>query len=224
MAQKPKKKQRRVALGVETGSTAGRRVGGTSLPDKHVVYAEGMTEKHCIDELRAHFRWPHQRVEVFGSIGVPKTIVKKALARLKAEKSAGTPVCVYAVFDRDEHSCFQVATPQLVPPGNRAGVQAGVSVPCFELWALLLHRDQTAHIERDAAQRELKGLHTGYDHDRGARLNVGTVIANAEVAAQRSRNLAARAVDAGDQYCNPTSTFSDVLGEIFPEAFKFPRK
>lgn len=140
-----------------------RRTIGTIVPEPSVLaLCEGNTEARLLEQLRAHWRIPGLRVRVEGSLGDPRNVVR--VARDRRHGDTGHHVEVWVVFDRDEHPHWSSA----IDRARALGVGLAISNPCFELWALLLHREQTAHIHRHAAQRALKRLHRGYDHARSA--------------------------------------------------------
>ena len=63
---------------------------------------------------------------------------------------------VWCVFDRDEHPNFA----QAIEKATDNAIGVAISNPCIELWFILHFADQTAHLERGAAQhrsRELLG-------------------------------------------------------------------
>lgn len=126
-------------------------------------------------------------------------------------QAALAPFAVHVVFDRDEHRYFRDS----IRRARDLGLSLGVSVPCFELWALLLHQDQTAALSGRQVQEKLKEAHPGYCHDRHPYLCLDSVLAGRAVAGERARWLASRAGDTGDEFANPTTTFDLVLTEIF---------
>lgn len=56
---------------------------------------------------------------------------------------------VWCMFDVDEHPALHEV--ETMAADN--GIHLAVSSPCLELWFVLHFEDQTAHIERDVAQR-----------------------------------------------------------------------
>jgi RloB-like protein len=88
--------------------------------------------------------------------GTPMALVERAVRERKAElrdakKGRGVPADeVWCVFDFDVHPNVPEAIALAVD--NEIGVAA--SNPCIELWFILHHRSQTAHIERHDAQRQ----------------------------------------------------------------------
>lgn len=218
------KKGRARQLGKGVGGVKRRAAELTPLAPQHVVFCEGKTEKVCLENLRQTFRMPSVTIKIYGQVGVPKTIVDRAHERL----AEGDDARVYAVFDRDSFPCFNASVERLQPIPSTAdtrtrGVFGGVSVPCFELWAILLHRDQTAYLDRDAAQRALRKLDAKYDHEKNPVVDHASVLSGLDAARVRSEQLRLRALDTGDPYTNPTSTFSAVVDAIFGDAIEAAR-
>ncbi len=185
-----------------------------SVATAHYVFCEGKTEKDCIDKLRQRYRCPSVKVEVVGQAGVPSTIVKKAVGKkeeLARAKTKHLKTTIHVIFDRDEHPCFNKAIDQ----ARAKDLSIGVSVPCFELWAILLHQDQSAFIDRHKAQSLLKKLHPGYNHSSSPVLDAQVVEQNWKEAAKRAALLAKRAAEAGRKFNNPTTSFPLVLKQIF---------
>ena len=189
-----------------------RSAGKKPIGRVHWVFCEGETEKRCLNDLRVKWRMQTLKVQLVGSVGVPWTIVEKAKEKRDELKRTpkGLPWTIHVVFDRDEHPRFKDA----IDRARAVGFTLGVSVPCFELWALLLHRHQTAHITRQNAQSELKKVHDGYCHNSHPYLDVDTVISGLSSAEERSKVLSTRAQSAGGEFANPSSTFSDVVNRI----------
>lgn len=61
---------------------------------------------------------------------------------------------IWCVFDRDEHPNFATA----VTLAGKRGIKLAISNPCLELWFILHFEDQTAYLERDAAQYRVEEL------------------------------------------------------------------
>jgi len=191
-----------------------RTIATKNLSTVHWFFCEGKTEKDCIDKLRQRNRIASVTVEVVGPVGVPKSIVAKAAAKqkeLQQTRQDKHPTIIHVVFDRDEHPCF----PGAVNRARTLGMSLGVSVPCIELWAILLHQDQTAWIHRHEAQRLLKRIHPNYCHKTHAVFDIDVVATNRMSAATRAAKLATRAVDSGREFANPSTTFHEVLEKIF---------
>lgn len=191
----------------------GRKQPSKDLETVHWIYCEGKTEAHCLDRLRQHCRISTAKIQLVERAGVPWTVVEKAKAKAKELKRSKLPFSVHAVFDEDEHPKFREA----VQRARDLGLSIGISVPCFELWAILLHQDQTAHIDRHRAQSILKSIHPRYCHNSHPYLDPATVLEGLADARQRAMNLADRAIDAGNEFANPTTTFSQVIDAVFPD-------
>ncbi len=173
-----------------------------------IVVCEGKTEEQLLNALKGRWRITKLKVQVKGSQGDPRNVVRVAGDRVRADARHG--VEVWAVFDRDEHAHWSGAIDQ----ARALGIDLAISNPCFELWAILLHRDHTAHIHRHEAQRRLKRLHKGYDHARSPYLDVDVVLGALELAEQRCALLSRTAVANGDPHGNPSSTFSTLVSRI----------
>lgn len=61
---------------------------------------------------------------------------------------------VWCVFDFDVH----LHVPEAIELARRNEINVAASNPCIELWFILHHEDQTAHIEREAVQRRAAEL------------------------------------------------------------------
>jgi len=182
-----------------------RRKGYKTSPPVILVVCEGHTEKRCLDELRGRWRIPSLKVELDAKGGVPSTVVRRAKERRSeyGRKVEDRPE-TWVVFDRDEHPCWQRAIDQ----ATALKMKLGISNPCAELWGVLLHQDQTAHIERDKAQSLLKEIHPGYDHGRNPYLDVETVAERIDHAYERAEAILKAANKLGeDEYRNPTTRF-----------------
>lgn len=131
-------------------------------------------------------------------------MAKEKKNELKRESGAWT---IHVIFDRDEHPCFQEALEQ----ARANGFCVGYSNPCIELWAILLHQDQTAWIDRKQAQSRLKRIHPGYCHKSRPILDLATVMNGLEDASRRSKSLQRRAREAGNPFGNPTTEFFRVI-------------
>ena len=180
-----------------------------SLGHLHWIFCEGKTEKRCLEELARFWRLASVRVDP--RLGhAPSAIVKMAKEKKKELKKESGAWTIHVVFDRDEHPGFREALEQ----ARANGFCVGYSNPCVELWAILLHQDQTAWIERKEAQSKLKQIHPGYCHKSRPILDLKTVINGLEDASQRSKNLLRRAREAGNPFGNPTTEFFRVIAAI----------
>ena len=212
------------------GAKQSRRSGFRELQPVVVVACEGKTEKAVLDGLRSHLRLSTVTIEVRGQCGNTLSVVDaaldmraQALEKLGRAHSARGALQTWAVFDRDEHPNNRWAQAFNKAAAQRPPVAIAQSNPCIELWAILLYRDQTAHIERGAAQKELAALMAGYDHEKAPFFDtdacLGRVAADGparwELAGQRARALALRQASAGNPRGNPTTDFDVLVAELF---------
>lgn len=92
--------------------------------------------------------------------GTPMALVQRAMRERKAElrderKGRGVPADeVWCVFDFDMHPSVSEA----IALATANDISIAASNPCIELWFILHHRNQTAHIERHDAQRQSAAL------------------------------------------------------------------
>lgn len=179
----------------------------------HWIFCEGGTEEVCLINLRRHWRLSSVQISVVGQVGTPWTVVQRALEkRNELRRKSETHYTIHVVFDRDDHPRFRAA----IDRACSLGFSLGVSVPCIELWGILLHQNQTAHITRHQAQHLLKNLHPGYDHERHPYFDLKTMLNGLEEASRRSENLKSRALRADNEFYNPTTSFSKVISAIRP--------
>ena len=190
-----------------------RTSGQRDLPPSLIIVCEGKTEKKVLDGLRGRWRIACAKIELIGEAGVPATVVTKARALLQEHRSRygkGSSVEVWVVFDRDEHPCWKTAVDQ----ARRLKFESGVSNPCVELWGILLHQEQQAHIERHVAQRLLSRIHPGYHHDRNPYFDLDAVERCFEDASRRATALQRRAAEGNDPLRNPITSFPQVIKRL----------
>lgn len=63
---------------------------------------------------------------------------------------------IWIIFDVDENS--DKVMNQVIQEARDSGIEIAISNPCFELWLVLHHQDQTSYIERDKIQKTAKDL------------------------------------------------------------------
>lgn len=170
------------------------------------VFCEGGTERAVLEAMRVHWRIAELRTSIVG--GDPSHVVE--LARRTQRSYRPDELEVWVVFDRDEHPHWSSAIDRAL----QCRIRLAISNPCIELWGLLLHRDQTAHLSRDQAQRELKRLHKGYDHTRSPYLDPAIALQYLDDAERRARRLCERAHADGDPWRNPITTFSELVATL----------
>jgi hypothetical protein len=100
------------------------------------------------------------RVEIDPFRGGPLQLVERAVEAQRSEardasKGRGRAHDqIWCVFDRDEHPKFDEA----VALAGRHGINLAMSNPCLELWFILHFENQTAFLERNAAQHRAEEL------------------------------------------------------------------
>jgi hypothetical protein len=114
--------------------------------------------------------------------GTPMALVERAIHTRHAElrdqrKGRGKASDeVWCVFDFDVHP----QVPEAIELAHANEIDIAMSNPCIELWFVLHHAEQTAHIERDTAQRrsaELLGC--GKHLTKGALTTLNPLYVNA---------------------------------------------
>ena len=113
------------------------------------------------------------------------------------------------MFDHDDHHDVRAQ----VDRAKEAGLQIAFSNPCLELWFLLHFEDQTAHLDRDAAQsrcrRHLSPRKAVSDED------FAELESRHEEARRRAIALTDRHVGNGSwSHENPSSTMWRLVDEI----------
>ena len=107
----------------------------------YLVVCEGsVTEKHYLNDLRAHERCSIRLV--FHTGAVPKTLVDRAVDEIRRSPDAYDEVWV--VFDVDEHPNIEAAKDR----AYAKNFNVIISNPWFELWALLHFRYHSSPIHR----------------------------------------------------------------------------
>ena len=164
-----------------------------------------MTEPRYFRALRSEYRNSLVEIEIDDRGGIPKTLVERAAQRKReAEREAKSQRDefllydeVWCVFDVDDH-------PKLADARQQArdnGIQLAVSNPCFEIWALLHFRDQTAHIQRKAVRSRLKKHLPAYEKE----LPFDQLKPHYEDAVQRAERLDDRCERDGCPGANPST-------------------
>jgi hypothetical protein len=96
-------------------------------------------------------------VEIVPEAGVPKTVVERAVEKVKAARKDARRMKdanlaydeAWCIFDIDEHPNVEDAKNQ----ARDNNLHVAISNPCFELWLVLHFQDQTAHEHRHNIQR-----------------------------------------------------------------------
>lgn len=114
---------------------------------------------------------------------------------------------IWCVFDVDQHPNLA----QAINEAQQSGIGVALSNPCFELWLILHYEDQTAHIDRRAAQRRARDL-GATDAKRLEPSNVETLLFGYEAAKVRAQQLRERHLANGsDPTENPSSTVWELV-------------
>lgn len=135
-----------------------------------LIICEGrVTEPSYFRGLKAEEQIRAVEVIVDSEGGTPKTLVERAVSRMKAARRAAKGARdqnliydeIWCVFDVDEH-------PKLIDAMQQAEankISIAVSNPCFELWLLLHFKDHRAWINRHAAQSACRECLKGFEKE-----------------------------------------------------------
>ena len=193
-----------------------RRRGPTRDPRPLIlVVCEGRkTEPQYIQAFCRAFANNLVRVHVADGVGVPKTIVERAVARKRdameeADRKGDSYLAydsVWCVFDVDDHPRI----PDAVQQARDNDINLAVSNPCFELWLLLHFKDQSAHLGRRAAIGNLREHWKGYEKH----IDFPLLAPSYPLAVERARALDERRRSAGDPGGNPSTGVYRLTEEI----------
>jgi hypothetical protein len=181
------------------------------------VYAEGIsTEPEYIDAIR---RTPEVAAVVSIAISIehagasPMTLVEAACADKRRDS-----------LEVDFYWCvFDVESPQPHPNLDRArqmardnDINLAVSNPCFELWLVLHHQDQTAYLTTSAAV----ALRARLDGSEGKHLDQEFYVARRAAAARRAATLRRKHHDDATEFPhdNPSSSFDLFIASVLSQA------
>ena len=132
-------------------------------PVRFVLVCEGKnTEPRYFKALERQHNNVLIEIETIEAAGVPSTVASRAIAEVQ-KINRTDPLeeddQVWAVFDKDEHPCFEKAIEQC----NGNGVGIARSDPCFEVWLILHFESYDRAGTRRDAYRKLKALCNGAD-------------------------------------------------------------
>ena len=179
-----------------------RRKAQRQPAERLLIVCEGSkTEPLYLGEIRQHLRLPSANVQVQpAAYGTEPLRIVECAERLFTEGQRALGIHarsfdrVVVVFDRDEHHTHHAALQRVAALNGRlendervkVPFEAGVSVPCFELWLLLHYEDVFAPLHRNEALARLRVHVAGYTKGQGShwavtreRLDVATARANA---------------------------------------------
>ncbi len=177
-----------------------------------LVFTEGqVTEETYLTYWHRRFRG-QVNVEIHEFHGTPLALVTRAVSakadneRAERKGRGRAHDEVWCVFDVDEHPSLREA----IELADAADIKLAISNPCVELWFLLHFANQTAYIERHAAQTQAKShLNCGKELDKSA---LGLLATNFPTA--RSRAIALDAKHEGDGTQAPGNPSSGVWGIV----------
>lgn len=149
------------------------------------------------------------QVELGSTGSVPMTLVNLAVAAMK--DSDGEVDEVWCVFDVE----WPQNHPNLIEACDKArrhGVRLAISNPCFELWLVLHHREQTAWLDNDPARR----LRRSIDGQGDKGVDPSNYISKRSIAAERARRLARRHSENETAFPrdNPSSTMFELIDSV----------
>lgn len=181
---------------------------------KITIYCEGLkTEPSYFRQFSQDYRNRLVEVCVHGGVGVPKTIVQKAIEGRKLggkRSSFEANDSTWVVFDRDHHKCVDEA----FELARRHGFKVAYSNPCFELWAILHLQDLGKQIDSAEAQQILKRVMPSYDKKKNKEFDYQTMRSGFAEACRRAETL--QKARAGDGSINgaPYTSVHELMREI----------
>jgi hypothetical protein len=142
------------------GGSPERRVTKAAVRREILVFTEGrVTEQQYVVHWHRRCR-EHVLVTVDAFHGGPLQLVEhavraKKLAARESRRGRGRAYDeIWCFHDVDDHE----RRAEAAVLAKAHGIKLAVSNPCIELWFILHFEDQTAHMERDAAQSRSKKL------------------------------------------------------------------
>ena len=195
------------------------------------IFCEGAnTEKDYLSDFMKTVDQNNVKVFYHGPNGVPSSVVKSAIdfaksrgliknKRRKKIDSFEENDKVVAVFDRDEHPCYN----QAISIGNASEIICVYSDPCFELWISLHFDIHDAPYHRHEIQKAVKGFLPDYDPKSGKTANFSEAIVNIGVAENRAFRQRKKRIEENNPNGNPSTNF-DQLTIAIRSASKGPLK
>jgi len=188
-----------------------RKVAQRSERRTIVVFCEGKASEP--DYINGMKRLPQVRrdtsiaIEIDPCQGVPLTLVKRAIERA-ADDEVDECWCVFDVEWPQNHPNLAHA----VTLARDHDIHLAISNPCFELWLILHHRDQTAFLNTHVAESKSRHL----DGRSGKGIDPDQYLPRREVAAERAVLLRERHLRQGTEFPNdnPSSTMFELLAAI----------
>lgn len=192
-----------------------RRVASRAPRRELLVFVEGeVTEEIYLKDWHRRFRG-QVNVQIHEFHGTPMALVEravsaKAVEAKEARRNRGRAHDeVWCVFDVDEHPLL----PEACALAAAEGIRLAITNPCIELWFLLHFVDQTAFIDRHAAQKAAAGhLHCDKKLTQGA---LDVLAEHFEAAKMRAETLEKKHhLDATPSPGNPSSGVWRVVDAI----------
>ena len=197
-------KRRNSKRGERWGKSFARGRPTRELRARVLIVCEGeKTEPIYFRALRKNKQLSAAEVTVFPSeYGTdPKSVVAYAVDRKEEASADKEPYDeVWCVFDRDEHH----GIPEALNRARDCGIEVAFSNPSFELWFLQHFRYSSAHIERDAAESQLKQEIPDYHKSMDV---YERILSQQEDAVVNATRLVKHHTDVSDApTCNPSTT------------------
>ncbi|MGW6934679.1 RloB family protein [Lentzea sp. NPDC054927] len=189
---------------------------------RFLVLCEGrVTEPEYFEFVRNELRERTIVIKITKNKGDPLEIIsvaadmrKDALVRAKRAKDYNLKYDqVWAVLDVDDHHRL----PAAIDLAKKEHINLAISNPSFELWALLHHQDQSAHIENDSLRAKLRRHMPEYDKS----LDCESLKGKYSLAKNRAEALE-RQHERNDKSagCNPSTAVWRLVDEILTAASK----
>ena len=140
-----------------SGKKQARKPKNIPRRNRTLIVVEGeKTEVHYFDYVNSALPSTNMQMKTVGVKGDPMIIVDRAIEFMKKEeleaRRSGDRGNVYdqvwAVFDVDDHARIDSA----IKLAEDNGIRIAISNPCFEIWLVLHHREQSAHVSTDEIQ------------------------------------------------------------------------
>lgn len=186
------------------------------------LFAEGeKTERDYFGAVEKTLDARKVKIIYRGALGVPKTVATKAIdfaqekgliksARRKKLNSFEENDQVWAIFDRDDFSCYYDAKNMC----EGAKISYAYSDPCFELWLNLHFDNHDAPCSRFAAQARTKALIEGYDPDAGKTADFSTLMCKLSDAENRAAHQRKARQNESNRDGNPSTNVYELTQKL----------
>jgi hypothetical protein len=206
--------------GIPSGPSLDRRLSKVKPLSQIVAFCEGATERRYLDEFATFVGRRLVEVHVVPSVGVPKTVVTRCieeyeklscLARRRNADSFDKQFSVWAVFDRDDHTCYDEA----IELALQHDIKLAYSNPCIELWALL-HCEEWGDRPTDQheMQKRLSVAMRGYNHRTAPYFVFSLMAETYAIARARAMFLSKCRHDLQDLYGCPSTSLYELTDFI----------